>query len=659
MKTQRFNFNLSAMKNIPNTNLQSRLDNERKIANSLQAALDFQSLIFENSLSGIFVLGIDGSFVQSNKAGASILGFTPEELFGKSALEIFSENTRRKMKSFFMDIIHNKLTIREVELRVMRKGGSAAMIIMNASPIIKENNVIGIVCSAEDITKKRQENISKKVRMETLEMLAKGKELDAILRFIIRSFKNVHPFTECTVFSTMQFSNRLMLNVTTNYSNTFLNLITQTNIFGAGALHGKISERKKRIIKNRIERRNYRAGTEKNIKAPNLKSFMSQLIEDDKGKNIGTFNIYSTNPEILSDIDPKVFEEYCQMISIAMDRKKTENELISRNKSLTTLYSISSVIMEGNPLDTLIEKIFAVIRELKDFHFIPEYKIFLNKNDSLELLYQKNTPDSKDQDTCKIVEKGKCLCGMSFENGEVLVCGDSETDPRHEIIEQKSPSHGHIIIPLIGRDKISGILCLHTVVNNRKIEEADKFFFLSIGRQVGLAIENAMLYSELEKLTMRDPLTGLANRRSLELTIKKLLPLAKRSGQPVSVAFLDIDFFKKYNDTNGHTAGDEVLINIANILAANLRAEDLAVRYGGEEFLLIFANTDINHAQNVLDRIRLDVLDKTNISISAGLAQYDHRVSFEHLLEQADRALYYAKDRGRNQVVLADSETFE
>ena len=172
-------------------------------------------------------------------------------------------------------------------------------------------------------------------------------------------------------------------------------------------------------------------------------------------------------------------------------------------------------------------------------------------------------------------------------------------------------------------------------------------------KQYALLIENIALKIENENQSLTDPLTKLWNRRRLDLHIEKLVPSSKRSGKPFSLILLDIDHFKKYNDTNGHQAGDELLVKIAGVLLECSRAQDLVVRYGGEEFIVLLPGTSIKDSEVIADRIISNIRQKSNVTISAGLAEYNTAIDFKQLIHKADEALYTAKNSGRDRYVLA------
>jgi len=170
--------------------------------------------------------------------------------------------------------------------------------------------------------------------------------------------------------------------------------------------------------------------------------------------------------------------------------------------------------------------------------------------------------------------------------------------------------------------------------------------------------QNIILHIENKDLSLKDPLTGLWNRRklytesdsSLKSHFVKTNTLFTNS---IGVVVIDIDFFKNYNDKHGHQAGDEALISVSECIQQAIRKTDLAIRYGGEEFVVIFPNTNLKEMKNTMDRIFTRIEDDSPITISAGIAVLDNDASIEQLINRADNALYGAKENGRNQYIVA------
>ena len=175
-------------------------------------------------------------------------------------------------------------------------------------------------------------------------------------------------------------------------------------------------------------------------------------------------------------------------------------------------------------------------------------------------------------------------------------------------------------------------------------------------------ITNHNQHRELSQLAERDALTGTLNRRSLDenmlVAIKKY---ARNSTRKKSLIILDLDKFKEVNDTFGHSCGDQILIRIAQLIRANIRLSDQLFRYGGEEFVILVDNADIEEAETLAENIRLRVeksnlFDRRRITISLGIAELDNGICSDEWLRLADDALYEAKRSGRNKVCLAKQD---
>ncbi|MDD5434154.1 MAG: diguanylate cyclase [Nitrospira sp.] len=165
--------------------------------------------------------------------------------------------------------------------------------------------------------------------------------------------------------------------------------------------------------------------------------------------------------------------------------------------------------------------------------------------------------------------------------------------------------------------------------------------------------ELSKMYEEARESSLHDPLTGLANRRMINTDLEKFIARVKRSGSHLSILMIDIDYFKKYNDTHGHPAGDRLLVAFAKIVTEEVRGGDLVSRYGGEEFLVILPDTDLNGALNMSERVRKTVSESLGITVSIGAAAYRNEKTMEELIQGADMAMYKAKKNGRDRVEAA------
>jgi len=211
-------------------------------------------------------------------------------------------------------------------------------------------------------------------------------------------------------------------------------------------------------------------------------------------------------------------------------------------------------------------------------------------------------------------------------------------------------------------------LIVEAKVNNfTKIAKEILYFNIAVSTAVTLLISFIIvlyvrkIHLRLDKLASNDVLTGLPNRRSFHQQLTQLLLLKERNSNNLSVLFIDIDNFKYVNDTKGHDIGDQVLKSLAKILHSNVRKSDFVARWGGEEFVIVLIDSDINQAQVIAEQLRVNVASSNDlskfidlqISISLGVTAITDGDTIDSILKRADNALYEAKSQGKNCVVLS------
>ncbi|MFW5968197.1 MAG: GGDEF domain-containing protein, partial [Persicimonas sp.] len=225
--------------------------------------------------------------------------------------------------------------------------------------------------------------------------------------------------------------------------------------------------------------------------------------------------------------------------------------------------------------------------------------------------------------------------------------------------------HSWMGVPIVARGELAGILIVERDEPHAYGED-QVHLVQALAGQAGIAIENARLFAEVERLAIVDELTGLPNRRRLFALLDEEFERARRYEEPLSVILLDIDHFKKVNDEYGHAVGDAVLREVARRCADSLRQADTMGRYGGEEFVVVMPKTAIGEAaDNVARRLRRVVAGEpfeaadvsVEVTISIGVAQLDPSdETIDDLLNRADTALYAAKAAGRNTVRRASQD---
>lgn len=324
-------------------------------------------------------------------------------------------------------------------------------------------------------------------------------------------------------------------------------------------------------------------------------------------------------------------------------------ELRVKNDELSVINDVFRVLSTSLDLNDLLPKILQTISErLTILRLLRKGGIMLVNGERLELVAHLEHTES----FLALHENltiNDCLCGLAVRTGKLVYSANSHKDKAHTIHYQDMEPHGHIIVPLLSGNRVLGVLYLY-IPADTEVDESNRGLLMSLGSQIGMAVDNARLYEETKRLSLRDPLTGLANRRCMETNLEEAIAFADRYRHPLAVAMLDIDYFKKYNDTYGHSAADKMLVRVAQMLTGLSRVVDQVSRYGGEEFLLILPESDLNSAGIIAERVREAIRDDLGITVSIGLAQYRPGRDRDELINVADEALYRAKQNGRNRI---------
>lgn len=262
---------------------------------------------------------------------------------------------------------------------------------------------------------------------------------------------------------------------------------------------------------------------------------------------------------------------------------------------------------------------------------------------------------------------------LKWENEFKLVWPKACNDERiFEVLSQLTPETEYILtnndkigaFPLVSEEgEVIGCIVARSTLES--LSKRDISYLEQLTRQSAITINRANTYSKILQYATIDALTNLNNRRQFELRLWQEIATTKRQNNPLCAMMIDIDFFKKVNDTYGHASGDAVLRGVASIIKSTLRESDIPSRYGGEEFAVLLPYTHIEEAKIVGERLRkavestpIEINDEStevksiNVTISMGLAEFNKKETGEELFARADKALYDAKESGRNKVCI-------
>jgi len=248
----------------------------------------------------------------------------------------------------------------------------------------------------------------------------------------------------------------------------------------------------------------------------------------------------------------------------------------------------------------------------------------------------------------------------ALRRGKLHEVSDPRTDLLcHHFVHQ--PQTGYLCVPLIVQSGTTGLLCLTGAAERVLGSVTRQQLAVEVGETIKLSLSNLKLREKLREEAIHDPLTGLFNRRYLDESLSRELHRAKRRNSPLSVAMLDLDNFKPFNDTFGHDAGDALLRESAQVMRDKLRKSDICCRYGGDEFVLVLPDSSMADTRQRVEQICV-VMKETQIrpdtiTVSAGIAAASEKGSTAaELLQAADTAMYAAKQAGKNRVVVYEAK---
>jgi diguanylate cyclase (GGDEF)-like protein/PAS domain S-box-containing protein len=330
------------------------------------------------------------------------------------------------------------------------------------------------------------------------------------------------------------------------------------------------------------------------------------------------------------------------------------DELQRRNHEIVLLNEMSRLLQACQSL----EDVYKIISDMSD-------RLFPNTTGALYLFNTERTLLRACASWGKLESLGRTFVPdecWALRHGKPHLLSKDQTEPPCLHLLGLLPAVSYCL-PMHAQGEILGFLHLHSE-HEENLNDTKRQLSHSVVEQIGMVLANLKLRDALREQSIRDPLTGLYNRRYMEEALKQQLSRVTRHLHPLGIIMIDIDHFKSFNDVYGHTAGDLLLRELGQFLQSQIRSEDIACRYGGEEFLLIIPDASLEVAQHRAEHLCREAsqlhLQATSqsykgITLSLGVAIYPfHGYSIETVLRAADSALYRAKQAGRNRVVIAE-----
>ena len=337
--------------------------------------------------------------------------------------------------------------------------------------------------------------------------------------------------------------------------------------------------------------------------------------------------------------------------------KRTVDELAVLNeigKALTSSLDISEV------MHLILAKVSQLLKP-------SNWSLLLLDPQTQELRFQAAVGAGSEKLLGLRLKRGEGIAGHVAQSREPLRVDDVREDPRFAArFDEKSSflTRAILCVPLISKDRCLGVIELVNGAKDGPFREEDLKTLITVAEFAAIALENAQNFAKVQELTVIDDHTGLFNSRHLKRQLEQEVVRATRFGHPVSIVFFDLDRFKQVNDQRGHQSGSRVLWEVGALLQRVLRSTDVAVRYGGDEFVVLLPETSRDQALEVGKRLRDEVaampflahepLGPMRLTASFGISSFpDDGQTPDALIRRADEAMYRVKARSRDGVECA------
>ncbi|MBE9118710.1 PAS domain S-box protein [Lusitaniella coriacea LEGE 07157] len=596
--------------------------------------------IFEQAAVGIVLCTLDGKLFRVNQTFCEFIDYSPEELRGRFYTNILHQDDRKNALAYAQFFLESKMTTFSMENRYIRQDGSVIWgnmtVSLIRSPSGEPQHLLGIVQDISDRV------LAEAALRDTYMSLQEREEQ-------YRTLTNYAPvgIFQANEKKEVTFVNPFWCEITN---------LSPEEAYGQKWMEAIHPEDRERAI----------AQWEK-IPEERQENFEFRFQQSD-----GKVAWVATNSSSLWDKEGGYQGEIGTLIEIT-DRKQAEANLWLHSEQEHLINAIAQRIGHSLNLNKIINTTVQEVRQFLNCDRVIVYR-FDPDLSGVVIAESKHQPWKTSlgdtiHDPCFTPDMAR-----AYQNGRIQVMPDLDSvklEPCYRNLLAQFQVKANLVVPILQGEKLWGLLIAHHCATPRQWQESEIKFLKQIATQVGIATQQSQLYEqlkranhELHRMATIDGLTKIANRRCFDAYLKAEWRRTLRDRAFLSLILCDIDYFKNYNDTYRHQAGDRCLQQVATAIRdAIRRAPDFVARYGGEEFVAILPHTDREGALVVAETIRQAVKDlniphraseiSDRVTLSVGVATLipSEQSSPQTLIDNADRALYLAKDQGRDRVV--------
>jgi diguanylate cyclase (GGDEF)-like protein/PAS domain S-box-containing protein len=623
----------------------------------------FRALI-ENGLDNISLLAADGTLLWESPSTTRTLGYAQNEFLGQDIFQLIHPEDFDWTSQLFAKLVQAPGSREQGVFRLRHQDGTWRWTEAVVTNLLHEPSVEAIVINYRDITarKRAEENLhtlnrelERRVAESTSELRLANEQLEIelliqkqaqeALRQSEEKFRLVSWATTDAVWDWDLETNQIQWGAGLQKVFHYDSEVTQTDVeWWHDHIHPEDRDKVMRSLDKALE-----GGME----------FWSKEYRFRRAD--GSYATIMDRGYILQNDKGKPNRMIGAMLDIS-DRKQDEETIRHQNEMLSGLHYITLNLLRYREVPQLLSALVEFSTAYLDASYA---EIMLPDGETL--VVKAVTQDRSRLLGQRLGRKDAPLSWQAFDTQEPAVLSDYASWPQRQEVYDEFSFHAVAVFPILNDDQCLGVLAVGREKPDYDFTHDQVQFGRFFADLTALVLINAQLRESLHEQTIRDPLTGLFNRRYMDETLKRELSRATRQLHPLGIIMIDLDRFKHFNDTHGHGSGDALLQQLGQFLQSHIRGEDIACRYGGEEFLLIMPNASLEAAQQRAEYLRREAKklqvpggsqSYDGITLSLGVAIYpEHGHTMETVLRAADAALYRAKQEGRDRVVIAEKES--
>ncbi len=377
-----------------------------------------------------------------------------------------------------------------------------------------------------------------------------------------------------------------------------------------------------------------------------------------KGAPIGGLFALANDVRKFESKDQIFLKQVAQQITISLSIIDNIESLQNHQKIIEKINSITHSTNISDNKSVFYEQIIKVCKTIFSYD---KLTIMVGYQDDEHARIEYIDGHTLDISIHEVFSLKRSIFGSVIQDQKIINSANISKDfaKRYRFFNDEKPSHSItsvLAVPILLDDQLGGCLAIERF-EEKKYSNIDRYYLEEIARVLGTLLYWQAEYYKMYLNTTHDSLTGLLNYRAFLQRLDIELNRATRNDNSLVIIIIDVDKFKRINDTFGHTAGNEALKEIADLIQSSVRSIDVVARYGGEEFIIVLTDSDLNRAEQIADRIVNKISDhiflfdeqRMRITISAGLAEYPKDSDqVQKLIEAADKAMYNAKKHGGN-----------